>query len=301
MNESIYPEQIKRFREKKRWSQEQLVLQINKKHQITTRQLQRLEQQAQSGEQVKVRSKTLDGLAAGLGVDRKILMQPPSSNRSGNRSAQPVQRLSVESSTVNNLKLIERRYNIPAEYVLKLAPLLFVYHAESSLRARQTRLDRMTDLFNALSEASPSLTHLLEGQLPDELQDEMCSIKFSDLAGPSFDVMEGCAPGEFALYLQEMVLEFDESSMIAIEDFHSGDTSEFQSQIPEYVLFSEDLDSLSSGDENIKKAILNGAIRLDKLPKFDLGGKESLSHEEWIRGEYERLIPSHQSEDADPD
>jgi transcriptional regulator with XRE-family HTH domain len=293
MNESIYPEQIKRLRNKKKWSQEQLVRKIKTtRGGITKRQLQRLEQQAQTGNPITVRTETLDGLAAGLGVKRKLLMQPPSSIEEVTSSPHPTQKLTIRNSIVNNLKLIQRRYCVPAEYVLQLAPLLFVYHAESSLRARRIELDQQLDLFNQLTEACPSLSVLLPGDAPEELIEEMRSIEMNDLIGCDIGMEDEAAPSRFTLYLQDMVCKFNDSLIIEAGPPPSSDNYDAPSEFLDYILFDDYLESVSSGNSNIKQAILDGSIRLDKLPNFDLKSGEHLSPEQWIRDQYERLVSS---------
>lgn len=278
MNQLINPATLKALRETKRLTQEVLVELVNRigKGSLDKRQLQRIEGKARLEGPHYVREKTLLALARALGVAPAELQSaredsPAAPAEVDERMPLPVK---VRPATVTKLDLIRSAYMVTLEEIIDLAPLMFVYHAESSLRERRQRLASDWQLRARFMRALPEMQHLIEeGEQAtlSKLQAESDSIRYCDIFGTWLDheVSDDDEFGDnlFTEYLQRLSGHFAAPSKLEVdEELPAVLVPHAENRITDYTVCTEYLDWLTGRDPEIKTAILNRELLIDNIP-----------------------------------
>jgi transcriptional regulator with XRE-family HTH domain len=277
MNQLINPATLKALRETKGLTQDKLVELVNRigKGSLDKRQLQRIESKARLPGPHHVREKTLLALARALGVSQAELQSaredsPVAPAEFDERMPLPVK---VRPSTVAKLDLIRSAYKVSLEEIIDIAPLMFVYHAESSLRERKQRLEGDLQLRERFLRALPEMQHLMgegEQDTPSKLQSENESIRLDDIFGMWLDheVVDDIEFGDnpFMEYLQRLSADFADPSKLEVDDLPALLVLHAETRIPDYTVCTGHLDSLTQGDPELKMAILSRELRVDNIP-----------------------------------
>ena len=259
----INPFVIQKLRLQKNWTQDRLaeMAKVNKQT------ISRIER----GERDNTRENTIKQLARVLGVEPAELTLetlPAESSRS-----EPMKRKSQSSFRVSNtasnfLYLISERYFIRPWQVMELAPLLFCWAAEMSLRERRERLRKLEEAFKAARALENEMAHLPPPDFThsdEKIAAEARSIKSHDIFGVYFDDdFNSCSSGDddtdnpFATFLAKRVEEIGE--VASFEGFSPIDYPIFQ------VCRDEALEMVG-GDETLAERILSGIVDLFEMPK----------------------------------
>jgi hypothetical protein len=170
---------------------------------------------------------------------------------------------------------------------VELAPFLFVWAAEESLRRRQERLsalDRALEETKALSHQFHHLSHQITNFLyvDDAIAAEQSSIEKRDLFGSSIDLdltgvgpsLDADAENPFAMFLRELVSSFGE---VATFEEWSGWLS------PAYRVCFDEAAELVGGDSERADEILSGAVVLNEMPKEIRERGMEKERAEWVR------------------
>jgi transcriptional regulator with XRE-family HTH domain len=298
MNQLINPATLKALRETKGLTQDKLVELVNRigRGRLDKRQLQRIEGKARLPGPHYVREKTLLALARALSVSPAELQSAPEDSPAApaevdERLPLPVK---VRPATVTKLDLIRSAYKVSLEEIIDLAPLMFAYHAESSLRERKQRLEGNLQLRERFLRAFPEMQHLLEeGEqaTPSKLQSEHMSLRGDDIFGMWLDpeVFDGIELGDnpFAEYLQRLSAEFAAPSKLEVDDLPALLALHAETRIPDYTVCTEHLDWLTQGDPELKMAILNRELLIDNVPLMRLLG-DAADRVAWMRRELQQ-------------
>src|SRR6266516_3302186 len=135
----VDPVVLQRLRKAKGWSQEELAgkTKFEGQPKIDKQTISRLER----GERPKTRSRTIRQLAHALSVDPAVLtgdgLAPDISRESSALDSRSQLNVRVGAAPRNALNLVARRYRVEPSQIVELAPFLFVWAAEESLRRRQ--------------------------------------------------------------------------------------------------------------------------------------------------------------------
>lgn len=225
----------------------------------------------ENGKRAEIRNSTLRKLANGLGVEvetltgldvEKVDQEPPLA-----RKAQ--MNFKMADDARNALNLTALRYNVKPGHILHLAPFLFYWAAEASLKWRQQHLDEIYEKVDALSNLSSMdhlnnlATHNWSGE--DILEDERQSIAKRDLFG--------------ALLSDDSLSErFEESEQNPMARFLAsiaaslGENVEFEHWSPHwsqpgYTLGRKEALELAGGDGDAAHYIVCGTAPLHEMPK----------------------------------
>lgn len=253
---------VKKFREKKHWTQEVLAEQAN----LDVGTVSRIERQ----ERYNVRRNTLENLVRALEVSVADLIQSrrPEVERD-------VMKLSVGNAARNALALVAHRYRVSRSVIMEAAPLLFFVMAEQSLKERQRRLDGLRDAHEALINLQWEAGHLPVTAPLDEtmLYAEQESINDRDLFGRRVIDGDNSFLGELrpdfkdeidnplATFMRRVVAELNCPEDIAGDlEWQLGDS-------PYYRVCLEEVGKLVDGDEQAVEAILGGVAPLHEMPK----------------------------------
>lgn len=225
----------------------------------------------ENDKQGKTRTLTLERLARYFKVECGVLtgelpmapIAPPPQKSSSKIS------LSVQAD--NFLYLIAKRYFVRQWQVVELAPLLFCWAAEMSLRERRVRLQKLEDARTSTQALENEMSHLPGSDLSyleAKIAAEASSIHSNDIFGMCFaddDFPDGpfYPPNDdtdnpFATFLAKMV--DDISDVAQFEGFSPID-------YPIYEVCREEARKLVGGDDALAERILTGVAVLNELPK----------------------------------
>jgi transcriptional regulator with XRE-family HTH domain len=286
----VNPFTIQKLRLHKNWTQDRLaeMAKVNKQT------ISRIER----GEQDNTRENTINQLARALGVEpAELTLQTP---RPGGIESEPMKRrpqssFRVSKAANNFLYLISERYFIRPWQVMELAPLLFCWAAEMSLRERRERLAKLEEANKAARAIENEMAHLPPSDFTysdEKIVAEACSINSHDIFGMCFeDDFNNYSSGNddtdnpFATFLAKRVKEI-------------GDVASFDGFSPiDYPIFQvcrgEALEMVG-GNETLAERILSGVVDLFEMPK-DLQGifENTEQRAAWVQAQANAFIERH--------
>ncbi len=234
------------------------------------------------------RPHTIDGLAQALRTDPDILTgkRPLPDADDDDRSAHDLSRLNFGVSTQfrNAMYLVAERYNVKYSGIVELAPFLFCWAAEASLRQRRERLASAEAALSALRDSDNSMEHLQPfdfSELQEKIDAEKESIDCHDIWGKGTEfAVDGDYPFDtpFATFLANLTNEI-------------GDDATFKEYMwddfPFYRVCAQEALSLIGGDNELAEAILEGNIALHQMPKELRGFGKTKERVEWARAKLE--------------
>lgn len=260
-----------------------------------------------SGKVSKARDHTIEKIARVLNVDRKVLsgeMRAPKPSSDCEPTISKFQ-LNVRISTAarNSLNLVARRYGVEASQIVELAPLLFCWVAETSLRQRRDRISEVERACENVRNLELEIRHFPVPNFTcseEKIAAEHESIDRRDLFGAWFyeeaDLLDPAfrhdvgTENPFAMFLRNLVAGMGD---IAKFEGWSGDGS------PKYRVCPEEAAELIGGDKDRADEILRGEVALNEIPKELRSAKKAKERAEWIRdkaAEYRRRVTDNLAE-----
>ena len=284
----IIPEILKAEREKKGWSLDDLA----KRSKIHRQSIHRIEM----GRLKHNRETVIEKLARALGITEDTLTNaeiPKHAESAANYvdelfSSSQIN-LRVSNRARNALSLAANRYRVTHAQIVEIAPLLFCWAAEQSLKQRREGLAAINRANHELEQLGQPHLHAAtfanqrsEGPLHAERQ----SIIENDLFGKLFDDegyeshlpddYDEAANNPFAVFLRGMTEELGDLATFTEWDPNSS---------PEYILCRSKAVEYVGGDNEAADEILDGSVPLHKLPK-DLREKgKGEARAKWVRDE----------------
>jgi transcriptional regulator with XRE-family HTH domain len=248
----------------------------------------------------KRREITVTRLARALGVDPVELAREAPAPEAG--QSEPLKRkrqssFRVSDNANNFLYLISERYFVRPWQVLELAPLLFCWAAEMSLRERRERIKKLEEACRAARTLEKEMPHLPPANLThseEKIAAESRSIDAHDIFGMCFgdnDFSEGLphslgddTDNPFAIFLAKLADEI-------------GDVARFEGFSPiDYPCFEVCRDEaleMVGGDETLARRILSGVVDLYDMPKDLHGFGNTAGRAAWVRAQAEAFILAH--------
>ena len=238
----------------------------------------------ENGRRDATRPSTLRKLAIALGVDADVLTGPniDEADRTPLLARKTQMNFKMASDARNALSLVALRYNVKPGQILHLAPFLFYWAAEESLKWRTERLNEINEKIDAVSAVShPShLSSLATTNWRGEeiLENESRSIAKRDLFGLLIDDENVCSGYEESE--QNPIAQFFKSIAATLNGH-----VEFEYWSPHwshagYTLGKEEALELVGGDQDAAHHILCGYAPLHELPK-DTREQGSLAIAKW--------------------
>lgn len=283
----INPDIVRRLRKAEGWSQERL----GQEAKLDKTTISRLER----GTHDDRRGTTASKLSKALRVDLKVLTgeEPIPEKRErrlfDNRS--PIT-LSLDDAAYNALALAAARYRVEMVQILELAPFLFSWAAEASLRRRTEALSVLSDRMAAIEELQGQMTHVssILGYSPlteEVISEEERSILARDLFAECMrdsdtgNILkrdfEESDDGPIVVFLRGLAQEMPEATIF--EDWSPRSA-------PNFKICEAEATALFDGDGEITDAVLRGAVALSRMPNdLRLKGK-SAQRLEWARQEH---------------
>lgn len=265
----VNPFVLQKLRRRKGWSQDRLAEMSTVNKQTISR--------IERGELNSTRENTIKQLARALGVDPVELTQETltaESKQSEPMKRKPQSSFGVSDAANNFLYLISERYFIKPWQVMELAPLLFCWAAEMSLRERRERLNKLEEACETARMLEKEMPHLPPPNFiysEEKIAAESRSISSHDIFGMCFAdddfgsdhlYSDDDTDNPFAIFLAKLVGEI-------------GDVASFEGFSPvDYPVFRVCRDEaleMVGGDEILAERILSGIADLYEMPK-DLQG-----------------------------
>jgi transcriptional regulator with XRE-family HTH domain len=283
----INPVTLKAARDSKKWSLDDLA----RKSRIDKQSIHRIEK----GEKKRNRRDVVKKLSDALGITADALTNPtakfPVIGDSQVKTVSESQlNLRVSDRCRNALALTAIRYKVTQSHITEIAPFLFSWAAELSLKRRQERLDAVET--NDAERAALSAPHLHDWAFNNFkaekiLDAEKVSIKSRDIFGRMID------GDDFESHLSE---SYDETTENPFSQFMSevaehigagaGFTYWHPDGSPDYEVAREQALALLNDDNEAARLVLSGCVALHQLPdhlKKKASGSDRAKwvHEKW--------------------
>ncbi len=203
--------------------------------------------------------------------------------------------------------LVSQRYRVQPSQIVELAPFLFFWAAEASLRHRRDAIDQVASVRADLISRGQDIPHvfgtydLWEEDLEEMLiASERASIEMGDIFGQfaSEEAQWGDDVNDpFSAFLGDLVKDFGEEAEFSGFDWADG--------TPDYRVCVEYAEQLADGDQTLADVILRGYVALHEMPR-DL--REDLAHfgrtleevkkerVEWIRANLREYVKELENE-----
>jgi transcriptional regulator with XRE-family HTH domain len=262
----ILPDVLRRLRLQKGWSLDELAEKTAKKGQgkINRQTIHRLE----NGSQAKTRERTRQQLAHALNVEPAVLTGevklPETQDDSSTISLMSKLGLRITTSTHNAMYLVSERFNVKYSDIIELAPFLFCWAAEASLRQRQERLQQAEFAHENAQKLEREVKHLRASDTSsseEKIAAERASIEQEDLFGLSLDchlVANDGTHNPFALFLRRLTKEMRQGTIFDEYSFMD---------YPGYRICTEEATHYADGDTELADEILEGRVALNAMPQ----------------------------------
>ena len=274
----IEPVVIKKLREAKGWTQEELAekTKLDGLPKIDKQTISRLER----GERSRARERTIRQLARALAVEPEVLTGEKPAPEAQSEPSVWLRRsqLNVRVGTAprNALSLVARRYRVEPAQIIELAPFLFLWAAEESLRQRKQQIADVERACEAARSAEGQIQHM---PIPnfiyseEKIAAESAYIEQRDLFGSSISESNYIL-NPFALFLSRLVAPF--AAVASFEEW-SGDFT------PGYRICPDEAAELVGGDVDRAEEILGGLVALYEMPKDLRHLSLTKERAEWVR------------------
>ena len=289
----IDPERLRRLRNDKGLSRARLGEQAR----ISERTIQRLELEAEQSQ--STREHTLRRLAKALGVEESVLTGEAPLPDSGGTAAPDTGRVAIGAQIAPKARLaydlVRRRYGVSATEIINMAPLFFVLLAEGSLARRREELEQVGEAIDRLDQVGPTTGSWIFGpgayRAGEARRVEQESIDANDVFGERlfdssnlafldepFDPAEG---NPFASYLRRLADALGNPGAVGIEqnDLSYGSPLRF----PDYDICRDELDDITNGSPDARRALETGNARLAAIPEELTGEEAGAARAAWLK------------------
>lgn len=264
---------------------------------VSIRTIQRLENPANGTN--NPHGNTLDRLARALQVEPGVLTGDLPLPDSSNALASEPRRVQVSAEIAPKARLaydlVKRRYDVSTTEIINMAPLFFALLAEGSLARRRKGLEEAGEAISRLDQMADEVGHWVFGRATtvainaDTAERE--SIKKADLFGEhlfsdAYDAFvdepfDPAVGNPFASYLSRLAADLDNRAVIEIQDgsLHYGTP---WARFPDYHLCDADLDKVTNGSADARRALEAGCVRLSEIPKEVMGEDAGEERAAWL-------------------
>jgi transcriptional regulator with XRE-family HTH domain len=275
----INPIRLKGLRRAKRWTQADLA----ERSKVDKQTISLIER----GQRRDVRRNTIESLARALGVEAANLKSktPIVEIEQEPRSAMTFR---LDGAPRNALTLASMRYGVRAESIVELAPFLFTWAAEMSLRRRVEQVSALEQARSTLQELQSEVPHL-DSQLTywsafdDIIAAEQKNIAARDIFAFTMegdDFVPGVAAdfkeseGPIVGFLRGLAEQIEPDAEFA--SWHPMDG-------PNYAICREEALKLVGADEDLANEIIAGNVSLHEMPPELLKANRLADRVAWAR------------------
>ncbi|WP_444452288.1 helix-turn-helix domain-containing protein [Rhodobacter capsulatus] len=293
MTTKIHPAALKHYRDKNRWTQEQLAEATKGKNRVSLPTIKRIESTKSAF--YRAEGRIAEGLAKALGVTVDALSKPPTNEAEREASLKqfgyrPL-RTMVDAETALAFNMVQHIYGIPVHSQIVMAPLFAALLAEGSLAWRRERVAE-------IEEAAGRLMSLGGGHFAfansayravDGAKQERKCIEKRDLFGDDIpdDVYDlGYDPSRnnpFADFLKHFARKVG-AQIVSFNGDWSTTGWKTSEGMPEYRIGAELISDLTGDDPDAEYALLRGHTKVKDIPTDLLGEDHLADRITWIVG-----------------
>jgi transcriptional regulator with XRE-family HTH domain len=283
---TINGETLRRYRESKNFSQSEL----KERSGVSKKTISRIE----LGEVTRPNKETKRRLAKALEIDVSDLAKPAGEREKIEQKLKKdgYRKLNgyIDSETAIAYAMVQHRYGVSTDTLIKMAPLFFTMLAEGSLAWRKRKVKEISPAIETLSSVSSGAPHLAYASAVDRIDEALCdeekSIAEHDLFGKNiseeaydfgFDLNQN---NPFADYLRCLCKDIDESAL-EIDPLGQGEWKA-DDCMPDYHIAPDDFEVITDGDEWAKFAIERGHARISEIPAELFKPDQRIERVEWI-------------------
>jgi transcriptional regulator with XRE-family HTH domain len=272
----IIPEVLKRLREERGWSLDQLADRTKPK--VNRQTIYRIEK----GKQRNSRANTVLQLARALNTAPTVLTGesavPDKPDTDSRISMMSKLGFRISNSAHNAMYLVSERFNVTHSEIVELAPFLFCWAAEASLQRRREYLKQVEIACEHARQLEGAIKHLVAPDLSaseEKIAAEKKSIDEEDLFGLSLEfhaVHDDWTNNPFSLFLDSLAEDLDEE-----ETFDGYMFRDF----PSYRVCTKLAATYANGDAELAEQILDGQVILNDMP--DDVREKWAERAQWVR------------------
>jgi transcriptional regulator with XRE-family HTH domain len=288
MTTKIHPAALKHYRDKNRWTQEQLAEATKGKNRVSLPTIKRIESTKSAF--YRAEGRTAEGLAKALGVTADALSKPPTNEAEREASLKkfgyrPL-RAMLDAETALAFNMVQHIYGIPVHSQIVMAPLFAALMAEGSLAWRRERVVEIEEAAAKLMALggghfafANSAYRAEEGAYHERKCIQNRDLFGKDVADDVYDL--GYDPSQnnpFADFIKHFATQVG-AKTISFECDSGWKTSE---GMPGYRIGAEFISDLTGDDPDAEYALLRGHVRLKDIPVHLLGDEHSGERIAWI-------------------
>jgi len=282
----VHPDRLRELRKAKNLSRKRL----NKQSGVSVRTIQRLEEESARGSTTPHWT-TVERLAKALQVEPGVLTGELPLPRAGNAPAPEPRRVQIGAEIAPKAKLaydlVKRRYGVSATEIINMAPLFFALLAEGSLVRRCEKLEEAGEAIGRLDEMEAEIGHsIFMGATTVALNASMAedeSIAKADLFGEHLfgdshvtfvdEPFDPSTENPFASHLRGLAADLHRPGVVKVE-LDGLSYGAPWSRFPDYDLCDDELDGVTNGSADARRALETGHVRLSEIPE-DLNGEDA--------------------------
>jgi len=224
----------------------------------------------ENGKVPKCRAETVRRLSDALGVEPEVLTGPlPEDDDARIFGRKSAMKMRIADDARNALALVATRYGVKPTAIVHLAPFLFLWAAEESLKRRGQKLVEVSQHLDALFavKAPDHLSYLMidNWRGEDIMEAERRSIAHRDIFGTT--IPDDALPPQYEEEEQNPMAKFLASLASELDGQVDFDSWSPHWDRPMYHLGQEEADKLTGGDRLATLAIVQGAAPLHAMPK----------------------------------
>ena len=265
---------------------------------VSVRTIQRLEAPMQGSRGPQ--QNTLERLAKALQVEPEALTgegQPPDP---GDSSASEPRRVQVSAEIAPKARLaydlVKSRYGVRSTELINMAPLLFTLLAEGSLARRRKILEEAGEAISRLDQMRDEVGYwLFQTATTVALNADMLeetSIAKADLFGEHLlsgsegpfhfhEPFDPSTDNPFASYLRWLAADLETPGVVEVK--HDGLSYGMPwSRLPDYDLCNDELESVTNGSADARRALETGHVRLSEIPEELKGDSAGMERATWL-------------------
>jgi transcriptional regulator with XRE-family HTH domain len=250
--------------------------------------ISRIEREKQTGKAQQTRKR----LASALDVTPEVLTgeeDPPQNDANTGKEWLDQQRrplnVRIDGEARNAFTLAAKRYAIPVERIVELAPFLFVVAAERSLERRRIRLNALNIALDQVDTAADSIMHLprtigSNPKAPEAIDAEEQSIANRDILADGLVFRWGEAAHRFDTdaenpFIRSLQEDASEPAVATVTNLSRDDVR--------IRVCSAEAMQLAGGDKVLASKILDGWATIDDMPPDLLDDHAITDRLAWLR------------------
>ena len=283
MTAPIHPDAIRAFRERKRWTQEQLA----KAAKVSLPTIKRIE--GKKDGMYAANTKKAEAISKALGVTLADLAAAPADDDHDEQlrkfGYRPL-RTMVDAETALAFNMVQHIYGIPIKSQIVMAPLFMAILAEGSLAWRRKRVAEIEEAagdLHVLAGGHLSFAHVAY-RAEDGAAAERQSIEMKDLFGEhvcdeAFEFgYDPSVNNPFADYL----VDFARKTAARTVTFEEGAGWKTSEGFPNYTIGADLIADITAGDLDAEYALMRGHVYVDTVPPDLVGADRDADRVAWM-------------------